>query len=199
MLEQLFGSQTRVKLLQIFLNNPDSRYFVRELTRMINSQINAVRRELVNLSDLGIIVEVMPTAEEKKKKSKQKMRYYQASKDFILFSDLKNMIQKTQFVLEQEFAREIMKAGKLKYFALTGAFVGEKTIPVDLLIVGTLDKAKLKVSIEKYQKKFNREINYTLFEPEEFAYRRNVADRFVYSILDGKKIVMVDEIFNLGY
>jgi len=198
MLEQLFGSQTRVKLLQIFLNNSDSYYFVRELTRMLDSQINAVRRELENLLRLGIIVEVRPTVEGKSKKSKQKMRYYQAAPDFILYADLKNMIQKTQFVLEQEFARDLSKVGRLTYLALTGAFVGEKAVPVDLLIVGDISKVKFKKVIEKYQKKFNREINYTLLDAEEFNYRRNVADRFIYSILDGKKIVMVDEIFNTG-
>lgn len=198
MLEQLFGSQTRVKLLQIFLNNSESYYFVRELTRMLDSQINAVRRELENLMDLGVIKEIKPVVEGKGKKSKQKMRYYQAATDFILYPDLKNMIQKTQFVIEQEFAQDLSKVGRITYLALTGAFVGEKTVQVDLMIVGEVNKVKFKKVIETYEKKFNREINYTLFDTEEFNYRRNVADRFIYSILDSKKIVMVDEIFNTG-
>ncbi len=57
-LEQLFGSRTRVKLLKLFLNSPEKMFFVREIARAINSQINSVRRELLNLKDLGIIKEV---------------------------------------------------------------------------------------------------------------------------------------------
>ena len=55
MIEQLFGSKTRVKLLQLFLANPGRSFYVRELTRKIDEQINSVRRELANLLGIGII------------------------------------------------------------------------------------------------------------------------------------------------
>jgi len=70
MLEQLFGSQTRVRLLQIFLSNPEEKYFVRELTRNLNSQINAIRRELENLEELGAIRIVEEKGEQKQQKKK---------------------------------------------------------------------------------------------------------------------------------
>src|ERR1700733_7421316 len=56
MIEQLFGSKTRVKLLQLFYSNPNRSFFVREITRKIDEQINSVRRELANLLNIGIIV-----------------------------------------------------------------------------------------------------------------------------------------------
>src|SRR5665213_544585 len=55
MIEQLFGSKTRVKLLQLFYSNPNRSFFVREITRKIDEQINSVRRELSNLLSIGII------------------------------------------------------------------------------------------------------------------------------------------------
>src|ERR1700735_4171752 len=55
MIEQLFGSKTRVKLLRLFLSNPDRSFYVREITRKIDEQINSVRRELANLLNIGII------------------------------------------------------------------------------------------------------------------------------------------------
>src|ERR1700756_2434427 len=55
MVEQLFGSKTRVKLLQLFYSNPNRSFFVREITRKIDEQINSVRRELSNLLSIGII------------------------------------------------------------------------------------------------------------------------------------------------
>src|ERR1700754_820790 len=56
MVEQLFGSKTRVKLLQLFYSNPNRPFYVREITRKIDEQINSVRRELSNLLNIGIIV-----------------------------------------------------------------------------------------------------------------------------------------------
>ncbi len=191
MLEQLFGSQTRVKLLQLFLINPDEKYFVRELTRNLDSQINAIRRELKNLEELGIIKEVV---EEDDKKAKHK--FYQADAKFVLFPELKSILQKAQFLIEKKFAKSLQKIGKIYYLALTGSFVGEKDMPIDMLVVGRLSKKKFEKLLKTFEKNFRREINYTLLDKEEFNYRRSVADRFLYSILDAEKIVLVDEILS---
>ena len=55
MLEHLFGSKTRLRLLRLFFTHPETAYFVREMAREVKSQINAVRRELAHLVDAGII------------------------------------------------------------------------------------------------------------------------------------------------
>mgnify|MGYP000725308155 CR=1 FL=1 len=57
MLEHIFSSKTRVKLLNYFLRNPDQQYFVRELTRLTGEHINSIRRELGNLMAFGLISE----------------------------------------------------------------------------------------------------------------------------------------------
>ena len=53
--EKLFGSKTRAKLLRLFFENPEKSFYVREMTRVIDEQINSVRRELLNLESIGII------------------------------------------------------------------------------------------------------------------------------------------------
>src|SRR4030042_7204232 len=104
MLEQLFGSQSRSKLLQLFLSNPEGKYYVRELTRILNSQINAVRRELQNLEELGVIKIVEDKAENKSEKSNRK--FYKSNTKFILYSDLKSIFQKAQFQIGRASCRE---------------------------------------------------------------------------------------------
>lgn len=193
MLEQLFGSQSRVKLLQAFLANPEEKYFVRELTRSLNSQINAIRRELENLEDLGIIKLV---EEERGEKKSQKKKFYKSNLDFILYHELKSIFQKAQFLLEKKFAKSVKKLGKIYYLVLTGSFVGKKDVPIDILAVGNLNKKRFEKIIRDFQKNLKRELNYTLLDKEEFDYRRSVADRFLYNILDSDKIVLIDEIFN---
>jgi predicted transcriptional regulator len=194
MLEQLFGSQTRVKLLQIFLNNPGEKYFVRELTRILGSQINAIRRELENLHTLDIICQIENIADENGKMARQK--FYQSNHKFVLYPELKSIIEKSQFLLNKKFANSLKKAGKVHYLALTGRFVGDGNVPTDIIIVGKLKKKSVERIIKNFEKTIAREINFTIFDKEEFNYRRSVADRFLYSILDSEKIVMIDDIMN---
>ncbi len=193
MLEQLFGSQTRVKLLQLFLNNPEDKYYVRELTRVLNSQINAVRRELQNLEAMEII-KIVTDDDDNAQKSRQK--FYQSNVKFVLYPELKSIIQKSQFLLNKKFAGSLKKAGKVYYLALTGFFVGDKDAPIDILVVGRFKKKSVERILKNFEKNFRREINYTILDKEEFDYRRSVADRFLYSILDSEKIVMIDEVMN---
>jgi len=55
MLERLFSSRTRVKLLELFLLYPEREIHVREICRITGLNINAVRRELANLEELGLL------------------------------------------------------------------------------------------------------------------------------------------------
>ena len=52
---RLFSSRTRVKLLELFLLHPEREVHVRETCRITGLNINAVRRELANLEELGLL------------------------------------------------------------------------------------------------------------------------------------------------
>ncbi|MDD5342027.1 MAG: winged helix-turn-helix domain-containing protein [Patescibacteria group bacterium] len=184
MLEQLFGSVTRVKLFRLFFSNPDQPYFVRELTRKINQRINSVRQELNNLEEMGIV----ETRESKRKK------YYTLKKDFPLYPELKSLMLKAQVMLEKNFTRAISQLGKISFLVLTGQFVGRKDIATDLLLVGQVNRQKLSRLMKKFQEYFDHDINYTIMTVKEFEYRRQLTDRFLFQVLENKKIVVVDKL-----
>ncbi|MFH0805101.1 MAG: hypothetical protein V1916_02810 [Patescibacteria group bacterium] len=186
MLEQLFGSRTRVKLLRIFMSNPDRDYFVRELTRKIKERINSVRRELENLETIGLVV----SHEANQKK------FYRVSASYILFNELRALILKSQLTIEQNLARSIRQIGQLSYLALTGIFTGEPEIQTDILIVGKVNRAKLKRMVERFSKDFDKKVRYTVMTKQEFEYRNDLTDKFLYSILEHRKIVITDKIFS---
>ena len=184
MLEQLFGSRTRVKLLRLFLLNPEDKYYVREITRLVSEQINSVRRELSNLESLDLIESV----EEDRKK------FYYLNNSNILYPELKSLILKAQVTLERNLVKAIKEMGQLKYLALSGLFVGDKEAKTDVLLVGRVNRKKISVLINKFQGTFSREINYTVMSPSEYKYRKDITDRFLYELLENKKIVIVDKL-----
>ena len=55
MLETLFSSRVRLKVLEVFLTNPGKKYHSRELARMIKERQNAVWRELQKLEEAGLL------------------------------------------------------------------------------------------------------------------------------------------------
>jgi hypothetical protein len=93
--------------------------------------------------------------------------------------------------------REITQLGDIQYFALLGAFIGRTGAPVDLFIVGTIDDGATKKLIARLEKEMGFEINFTCMTPQEFKYRKEITDRFLYSILEAPKNVMVNSLDRL--
>ena len=187
-LEQLFGSKTRVRLLGVFLNNSEKPFFVRELTRRIDAQLNSVRREIQNLVGLGIVKESAAS------KGGENKKFFQANPDSLLYHDLRALLQKVQVLLKKNLVEEIDGKGKLLYVALTGKFVRDAGVPVDLVVVGSIDQKDLQGIVKRFEQELGEEINYTLMPKDEYAYRKQITDKFLYSILDANKIVMIDRL-----
>ena len=186
MLERIFGSRTRVKLLKIFLSNPEKDYFVRELTRKIKERINSVRRELENLERIGL-VECQQSGQKK---------FYRVKTDFILFSELRALILKSQLTVERDFAKNIKQIGQISYLVLTGIFTDVPEAKTDILIVGKANRLKLKRLVNKFRQELDKKIRYTIMSKKEFEYRNDLTDKFLYYILENKKIVITDKIFS---
>lgn len=191
-LDSLFGSKTRVKLLSLFYNNPERPFYVREITRKINEQINSVRRELQNLLNVGIVKSV----------SQSNRLYYEIDPTFRFHSELLSMFQKIpaqskeikETKEEDQILKKIQKAGNVKVLFLSGAFVRGSMQDIDIFVVGDMNKARLAQIIQDMEQSMNRELNYTSFRLEDFDYRRNLNDRFILDMIDAKKIVLKDEL-----
>jgi len=205
-IEQLFGSRTRARLLGLFLENSERAFFVRELARRIDAQLNSVRRELKNLVDIGIVLEVdgetAAAAQASASASEvdedggkiDNKRFYQANPDFPIFEDLRGVMKKVAVLMNHTLTQELAKHGRLDLLVLTGSFTDVPTIPTDILVVGELKEDGIQRSIAEFEKEIGREVNYTYMPREEFEYRRDVGDRFLASILQGKRVVLTDSI-----
>ncbi len=193
MLEHLFGSKTRSKLLTLFLRQPEQAFFVRELTRLIDTQINAVRRELENLVELGLVNEA-EVVEEGAKRPGLKRKYYKMNEAFPLLVEIRTLVMKAHVLMERRLDREIAGLGDIHYVALMGSFLGHQGSPVDLFIIGTVNQEATRELIARLEAELGFEINFTCMTPQEFKYRKEITDRFLYSILEAQKNVVVNKL-----
>jgi len=192
MLEHIFGSRTRLKLLQLFLAHPEKSYYVRELSRLAGVQLNAVRREISNLERIGLVGPI--TFKKDYPEGGERCKYYQMKSDSMLYPEFKELIAKVQVLEEREFVEQLKKrGGKILFLLLTGYFTGEKHVESDLLIVGTVKPAIVAKLVKDFEKNIGRELRYTVMTDVEFNDRREIGDKFLYSMLEAKHITAVDE------
>ena len=195
MLAKLFGSNSRVKILKQFLFNPEERYYIRQLARDLGLQVNSVSRELENLEKFGLLMSENGEDDKgSKAKAGQEKKFYRTNPNFPLFEDIKSLVAKAQILYKDDFVKNLQKVGNIKLLILTGIFVNNFLSPIDILIVGKVNKDSLEKVIGDLEKEMGREINFTLLNSVEFKYRREITDVFLYEVLEGKKIIVIDEI-----
>lgn len=194
MLEHLFGSKTRVQLLRTFLNSPEKFFFVRELTRLLGIHLNAIRRELENLEKLGIIQSStkIDLEREAEKSLKDNKKYYKLNGAFTFIDELRALMVKAQLMLEQSFMEKLAKLGNVSYCLLSGVFTGRADAPVDILVVGRVNRTRFLRLIKPFERELGRPLNYTILSDADFRYRRDVTDRFLYDLLEHKHLLIVD-------
>lgn len=190
MIDALFGSKTRVKLLHLFLNNPGKSFYVREITRLIDEQINSVRRELSNMLTVGIITS---QTDENKLYYEVNQRYEYYVPLRAIFSD--EQVEAKSVVAsqgQQAWGQTLEQLPGVRIVVLAGVLVRGSASSIDVLVVGEVPAPKLKSAIKAAEKQEGRELNYTTMTYEEFYYRLSVRDKFVTEIINGKHTVLVD-------
>lgn len=177
--EKLFGSKTRAKLLKLFFENPEKSFYVREMTRVIDEQINSVRRELLNLESIGII----------KNETFDNKVYYSANSKHPFTRPLteifskkidSNTVQDVHASTWEEYCRPVKNY--LTALVITNRLPGQDG--VDLLIIGNDKTKKLTRWAEVIEKKQGKPINYVIMAPDDYTYRESVRDRFILDIFE---------------
>ena len=184
-LKRLFTSQTRVKLLKLFLLNTDEEFFIRELTRRLDEQINSVRRELDNLKKVGLL----------RSRMKNRKKFYMVNKKFPLLPELQSIIIKTTD-RNKQVADAILKMGEAEFILLSGYFI-QKDREVDLFVVGNVGKEELETYLAK-EVSSERPIRFAIMTKEDFVYRLKCNDRFVKEIVtDQENLVAHNTLQNI--
>lgn len=181
-INRLFSSKLRTKLLDVFLSLSDARFYIRELERKIKEEAKNVSRELKNLEALGLLIS----------EKQGNLKYYSVNENFFLYPELKAIIFKTTGV--QGILKEALKRLKgIETAFIYGTYATGKeseSSDVDIMVIGKPDLTELNEVISNLEEKLNREINYMCFDQEEFKERRKAGDAFIEDVLSGEKIML---------
>ncbi len=190
MIDALFGSKTRVKLLNLFLNNPGRAFYVREITREVGEQINSVRRELANLVSIGVV----------RSDSSENKLYYEVDTSQKYYEPLRAMFANDSAVADDTkvstnaWAKKFQGVGDVHAVIFAGKLVHGSDSDVDVLVAGdNISPIKLKNLIKALEREAGGSLAFTHISFNDFYYRVSVKDKFVSDILTAKHTVVLDK------
>lgn len=178
-------SKVRVKLFQLFFENPSEMWYVREITRKIDEEINAVRRELERMTQSGLV----------RSEDRGNRKYYSLNHGYEFFPELTRLVAKTTG-LGYEIKKNRRKLGTVKFVMFTGKFAKHQKRAhdeVDILVVGEVVLPEMAALIREEEKKRGHEINYTVMSEEEYVFRRTRRDPFLISILELPRVMVIGD------
>ncbi|MBI4132462.1 MAG: hypothetical protein HY474_02435 [Candidatus Sungbacteria bacterium] len=192
-LERIFDSPIRAKLLKLFLMNPDVQFSATDASRQLQVRPVQFAAEARRLKELGLIrsnsawLSTLPSGKVKSKRRTvaKRTKIFAANKEFPLFNELRALALKSAPHAKGPLAAKIKRLGVIKLAVLAGVFIDSPTSRVDMLLVGDgFKKSRFKSLIQWLEIRVGKELNYVAMSTSEFKYRMDMYDRFVRDILE---------------
>ena len=184
MIERLFGSKLRARLLGWLMTHPDERYFVRQLTVILHEDSTNVSRELARLGRMGLLT----------CRQEGRQKYYQANRRCPVFQEMRGLVVKTIGLGDVLRAALEPIAGRIRVAFLFGSFAQRQETAdsdIDILAIGDVGSVEMVKALRLAREKLSREINVTIYPPREFKTKAEAGHHFIAQVLKGDKIYLV--------
>lgn len=189
----LFG-QIRGQVLGLLYGQTDKTFYVRQIGRQLNASVGAIQRELEKLASVGLIVRT----------SLGNQVFYQANRNSPVFAEIRTLVAKTVGVFAvlgsalEKLSAEIVVA--LVYGSV--ARQEEKAeSDIDLMIVGAVSLDDVLSQMPGVEASLGRQVNPTVYSPDEFRSKLAAKNHFLNSVVKGKKVFLIgdeDELRKVG-
>lgn len=188
MLESVYLTKSKVrgKLLGILFSDPEHKYYLSELARLVGASVGNVQRELERFIGDELIL----------REKKGNLVFYYLNQRHALFPELRSLVLKT-FGIEGKLRALVQKHKEIQLALIYGSFAraeekGESDI--DLLIISDKNLEKFYSDLKKLESQFHREVNPTTYSIKEFKQKISVRDSFLTNILNQSYRILKGEV-----
>lgn len=193
LLAELPSSKVRSEIFRNLFGMSQDALHLRELERRSGLTVGTVQQEVRKLLSLDLIIRI---------KDGNRI-YYKANTDHPLFPDIKNLVLKTNGLVD------VIKDALSEERSIRSAFIfgsiakkEEKAkSDVDIMIIGEVGLRKIRGLLSKAALKIGREINPHTFTEQEFVKRKKEKDHFLKQVLGSPKLFIIgteDELKKVG-
>ena len=184
-LEALFGSKTKTRILRFFILNPEREYDIADIAKKNMVATAAVRKELNDLKKIKFVIE----------KTKKGVKYYILDQEFHYLSELKSLFAKSTSSPQFSSINKIKSIGDVKLALISGIFLNYPKSKVDLVLVANnVSRGKLKSVMNSLEAEVGKEVSFVLMNTDEFKYRLDMLDRFLLDFMEGTHAEIIDKL-----
>jgi hypothetical protein len=191
-LAKLLGGHARVKIMRLFLLNSSSTFEVESIATRSRVTRSNTRKEINALSAMGFIKSKI-ASKEGSRGSRKKVSVWQLNPLFQYLKAVRELLVDPSLLLQEDLANRFKQIGKIKLMLVSGVFIGDEKSRADLLIVGDkLKKNTLGQIMKGLEAEIGKELDYVVFDTEEFKYRLDMYDKLVCDIIDLPHLKLID-------
>jgi hypothetical protein len=190
-LEKLFGSTAKVKVIKLFLFNPESAFDTSQTSERSKISKEAARKEISNLLEIGFIKPKSYTKEIRRQKNRsiqifrKRVNGFTLDPKFPYIEAIQSFLSNINPFKHKDIIDKISRAGKIQLLIISGIFIKNPDSRADLLVVGdNLKQGQLDNIMKTIESEIGKEIRYAVFETSEFKYRLSMFDKLIRDILD---------------
>jgi hypothetical protein len=204
-LAKLFGSAAKVKIMRLFLFNPDKPYINTDIAQKAQVSVDVVRKTTNLLAKIGFLKKKLIYKRSASRSSAaktgtktatgKKMNGWVLDRSFLYLPILHKLLVNTGAFTTKDIKEKLKPIGKLRLVVISGVFLQEWDMRLDLLLVGDgLKKSEAARIVRGMEAEIGTELTYALFNTEEFLYRINVRDKLVRDIFDYSHEVILNRL-----
>ncbi len=183
-LVKLFGGLARVKIMRLFLLNSGKAFEVEEVISRSRVLKASARKEINALSTMSFIKHKI-LIKDGYRGAKKKVMTWQLNQAFQYLKAVRDLLVDPNLLLQDDLAERFKNIGKIKLLIVSGVFIGNQKSRVDVLLVGDkLKKTTLGQVIKSLESEIGKELDYVVFDTNEFKYRVDMYDKLVCDIID---------------
>jgi len=185
-LSKLFGSEAKVKMMRLFLFNPETVFDVAEIIKRTNENPTKVRKEINLLEKTNLV---------RRHQTRAGKNGFTLNSQFMYLTPLQNFLINIEPLKPKEIVKRIGKLGAIKLLLVAGVFIQNPESRVDILIVGDhVKKAGLEHTIKTLESEIGKELRYSYFTTDDFNYRNGMCDKLTRDILDYPHRTLVNKL-----
>lgn len=185
-LEKLLGGAPRVKLMRLFLFNPQTSFTHQDIIDRSRISTDRLKKELNFLNSVKLI---------KRAKRANNKNSWSLNDKFPFLTEFQRLLLETSLLNRTAILKKVSKTGRVKALILSGLFKEIWEGRIDMLIVGDNIKAgPLDAVIKSIEAEVGREIRYCALDTQDFKYRLGIGDRLIRDVLDYPHEIVLDRI-----
>lgn len=184
-LEQLFDSPIKVKLLKLFLRNQNQAFSFSEIIKRTKSNKSSSRRELNKLKDIKFL----------NVRNRSKVKVYSVNPQFDFYGELKSLVLKSSPTSQKKMLKRLKRLGGVKLAIIAGTLINVENSRADILLVGdNINEKKFAALVNDLEADVGKELNYVLMDTADFYYRFEMFDRFLRDIMEQPHTKLINKL-----